>query len=94
MSSLMHVFFSLITLSLQIESYLNIPLIMKYRSLGNNEKLSAIGLGCMSMSHAFGVPNDANTGDRYNEANLKWVDRNHLDQRIFCIEARTYLQSE
>lgn len=31
---------------------------MKYRTLANKEKLSAIGLGCMSMSHAYGVPND------------------------------------
>lgn len=31
---------------------------MKYRTLGNNEKLSSIGLGCMSMSHAYGVPDD------------------------------------
>src|SRR5258706_7363579 len=31
---------------------------MKYRPLGNNEKLSATGLGCMSMSQAYGVPND------------------------------------
>ena len=31
---------------------------MKYRTLAHQEKLSAIGLGCMSMSHAYGVPDD------------------------------------
>lgn len=31
---------------------------MKYRTLANDEKLSSIGLGCMSMSHAYGVPDD------------------------------------
>jgi aryl-alcohol dehydrogenase-like predicted oxidoreductase len=29
---------------------------MKYRTLAQTEKLSALGLGCMSMSHAYGVP--------------------------------------
>lgn len=31
---------------------------MNYRTLANKEKLSAIGLGCMSMSHAYGTPDD------------------------------------
>ena len=31
---------------------------MKYRTFANQEQLSAIGLGCMSMSHAYGTPDD------------------------------------
>lgn len=31
---------------------------MEYRLLAQKEKLSAIGLGCMSMSHGYGIPDD------------------------------------
>jgi aryl-alcohol dehydrogenase-like predicted oxidoreductase len=42
---------------------------MKYRTLGRtNEKLSAIGLGCMGMNHAYGQPDDVESIATLNKA--------------------------
>lgn len=42
---------------------------MKYRTLGNTtEQLSAIGLGCMGMNHAYGTPDEAGAIATLNKA--------------------------
>lgn len=42
---------------------------MQYRKLGHSgERLSAIGLGCMGMSHAYGVPDDGESIATLNKA--------------------------
>jgi len=42
---------------------------MKYRTLGTTDvKLSAVGLGCMSMNHAYGVPDDEESIATLNKA--------------------------
>lgn len=42
---------------------------MKYRKLGNTDiELSAVGLGCMSMNHAYGEPNDVESVETLEKA--------------------------
>src|SRR3978361_1899904 len=42
---------------------------MKYRKLGNtNVELSAIGLGCMGMNHAYGIPDEEGSIATLNKA--------------------------
>lgn len=36
---------------------------MQYRTLGKDLTVSAVGLGCMGMSHAYGAPADKKRND-------------------------------
>lgn len=47
---------------------------MQFRLLGNSGlRVSAVGLGCMGITHASGAPMDKNAGAKViREAYLKW----------------------
>lgn len=44
---------------------------MQFRVLGNSDlRVSAVGLGCMGITHASGAPMDKNEGANYKEGAL------------------------
>lgn len=45
---------------------------MKYRTLGKDLTVSAVGLGCMGLSHAYGAPTEKSQAIRLIQQSVIW----------------------